>query len=184
MLQQTSLKVSSVSQKAGNVAVLPSTLDKAGITVPPESPYPRSSKSRQRTPPSSGSKKTPTVLSEISTPVSPFGSPPPPNPTTPGNVSRLQGLLRSTKWHRTSNSGSELELVPVVKKLDEIAGYENIFRDSKMSIKLPNRVPDIIPPIRDRNKKDGTNVAMSVIGNSHNDGNSVMSSVAKEKHKN
>ena len=57
MLQQTSLKVSSVSQKAG-------------ITVPQESPYPRSSKSRQCTPPPSGSKKTPTVLSDISTPVS------------------------------------------------------------------------------------------------------------------
>jgi len=180
MLQQTSLKVPSASQKAGNVAVLPSTPDKAGITVPRESPYPRSSKSRQRTPPSSGSKKTPTAPSEISTPVSPFGSPPPPNPTTPGNVSRLQGLLRSTKRHRTSSSGSEPELVPVVKKLDEIAGYENIIRDSKMGIKLPNRVPDIIPPIRDRNKKDGTNIAVSVIGNSHNDSNSVMSSVAKE----
>jgi len=179
MLQQTSLKVSSVSQKAGNVALLPSTPDKAGITVPRESPYPRSSKSRQRTPPSSGSKKTPTVPSEISTPVSPFGSPPPPNPT-PGNMSRLQGLLRSTKRHRTSSSGSEPELVPVVKKLDEIAGYENIIRDSKMGIKLPNRVPDIIPPIRDRNKKDGTNVPVPVIGNNHNDSNSVMSSVAKE----
>jgi hypothetical protein len=31
-------------------------------------------------------------------------------------VSRLQGLLRSTKRHRTSSSGSEPELVPVVKK--------------------------------------------------------------------
>jgi cyclin T len=95
-------------------------------------------------------------------------------------VSRLQGLLRSTKCHRTSSSGFELELVPVVKKLDEIAGYENIICDSKMGIKLLNRVPDIIPPIRDRNKKDGTNIAVSVIGNSHNDSNSVMSSVAKE----
>jgi hypothetical protein len=166
MLQQTSLKVSSVSQKAGNVALLPSTPEKAGITVPQESPYPRSSKSRQRTP-SSGSEKTPTVLSDISTPVSPFGSPPPPNPTTPGNASRLQGLLRSRKRHRTSSSSSKLELVPVVKNLDEIAGYENIICDSKMGIKLPNRVQDIIPPIRDSNKKDGTNVAASVSEDHH-----------------
>ena len=62
-------------------------------------------------------------------------------------MSRLQGLLRSRKRHRTSSSGSQPELVPVVKKLDEIAGYENIIRDSKMGIKLPNRFPDIIPPI-------------------------------------
>jgi len=48
-----------------------------------------------------------------------------------------------------------------------IAGYENIIHDSKMGIKLPNRVPDIIPPIRDRNKKDGTNVTVSVSEDHH-----------------
>jgi hypothetical protein len=64
--------------------------------------------------------------------------------------------------------------------LDEIAGYENIIRDSKMGIKLPNRVPDIIPPIRDRSKKDETSAAVSVIGSSQNSINSVMSSVSKE----
>ena len=122
-------------------------------------------KYRPRSP--SRSKKTPTVLSDVSTPVSPFGSPPPPNPTTPGNASRLQGLLRSRKRHRTSSSSSKLVLVPVVKKLDEIAGYENIIHDSKMGIKVPNRVPDIIPTIRDRNKKDGTNVAVSVSEDHH-----------------
>jgi cyclin T len=64
--------------------------------------------------------------------------------------------------------------------LDEIAGYENIIRDSKMGIKLPNRVPDIIPPIRDRSKKEDTTVAASAIGSSHNSSNSVVCSVAKE----
>lgn len=180
VLPHTSLKVSSGSQKGGNIASVPITPDKAGTTVLRESPHPRSSKSRQRTPPSSGSKKTPVPLSDIpSTPLSPFGSPPPPTPATPGSASKLQGSLKATSRHRTSSSSSEPELVPVVKKLDEIAGYENIIRDSKMGIKLPNRVPDIIPPIRDRSKKDEVNVGASAIGSSHNS-NSMMSSVAKE----
>ncbi|XP_021916696.1 cyclin-T isoform X3 [Zootermopsis nevadensis] len=181
MLLQTSLKVFSGSQKGGTVASLPITPDKAGTTALRELSHPRSSKSRQRTPPSSGSKKIPAPLPEIpSTPLSPFGSPPTPTPTTPGSASKLQGSLKATKRHRTSSSSSEPELVPVVKKLDEIAGYENIIRDSKMGIRLPNRVPDIIPPIRDRSKKDETVVAASAIGSSHNSNNSVMSSVGKE----
>ncbi|PNF27182.1 hypothetical protein B7P43_G07853 [Cryptotermes secundus] len=180
MLSQTPSNVSNGSQKSGTVASLPNVPEKTGTAVLRESPYPRSSKSRQRTPPTSGNKKTPASLPEIqTTSVSSFGSPPPPTPTTPGNASKTQGSLRATRRHRTSSSSSEPELVPVVKKLDEIAGYENIIRDSKMGIKLPNRVPDIIPPIRDRNKKDETNVATSATGNNHSS-SSVMSSVAKE----
>lgn len=178
MLPQTPSNISCGSQKSGTVASLPNVPDKTGTPVQRESPYSRSSKSKQRTPPPSGNKKTPASLPEIlSAPVSPFGSPPPPTPTTPN---KTQGSLRATRRHRTSSSSSEPELVPVVKKLDEIAGYENIIRDSKMGIKLPNRVPDIIPPIRDRNKKDETSVAASATGNNHNSSSSVMLSVAKE----
>ena len=132
------LEVEESPVKAKPNAVTP---EKAGSSVPKES---RNKSTRQKTPPSSTSKKTPsTPVSETpTTPVSSFGSPP-----LPGSASKL----RSTNRHRTSSSSSEPELVPVVKKLDEIRGYENIIRDSRIGIKIPNRVPDIILPIRDRN---------------------------------
>nr|CAD7397816.1 unnamed protein product [Timema poppensis] len=123
-----------------------------------ESPYPqRSAKSsKQRTPPSAGRKpalqESPNIPHSGGGMTSPFGSPPPPMPVTPGKT----GSNLRTSRHRTSSSSSEPELVPVVKKLDDIAGYENILREAKMGagIKLPGRVPDIIQPIRDRRKED------------------------------
>ncbi|XP_063217677.1 cyclin-T isoform X1 [Bacillus rossius redtenbacheri] len=132
-----------------------------------ESPYPqRSAKSKQRTPPSSVRRppllETPTIppVSSGGGLTSPFGSPPPPLPTTPGKPSAANNpsaSLRTTR-HRSSSSSSEPELIPVVTKLDDIAGYENIIHETK--IKLPGRVPDIIQPIRDRKKDEsvhGTN---------------------------
>nr|CAD7393828.1 unnamed protein product [Timema cristinae] len=123
-----------------------------------ESPYPqRSAKSsKQRTPPSAGRKpalqESPNIPHSGGGMTSPFGSPPPPLPVTPGKT----GSNLRTSRHRTSSSSSEPELVPVVKKLDDIAGYENILREAKLGtgIKLPGRVPDIIQPIRDRRKED------------------------------
>lgn len=107
-------------------------------------PHKKSSSWNTKTPPSSGKRTTdtpqlPTTQTTIPPPISPFGSPPPPKLPTPSSMKRS----------RTSSSGSEPELRPVVKKLDQISGFENIIRDSKMGIKLP-KVPDIIQPICDR----------------------------------
>jgi hypothetical protein len=165
MFPQTPLNVSNGSQKSETVASLPNVPTKTGTTVLRESPCPQGSKSRQGTLPSSGIKKA----------AAPLPASPP-----PGNSSKTQGFLRATRGHRTSCSSSKPELVPVVKKSDEIPGYENMTYQSKMDIRLYNRVPDIIPPIQDRNKKDKTSAAASGIGNNHNGSNSVMSSVAKE----
>ncbi|XP_068083747.1 cyclin-T isoform X2 [Anabrus simplex] len=151
------------------------TPEKGGHTLRErESPYPHRQK-RQRTPPSSGKKQPlpppppppppppvvpvqemPTPVSPSSGIMSPFGSPPP-TPTTPGKVLPSTGTpvsSRITTRNRTSSSSSEPELVPLVTKLDQMAGYENIIRDSRMSIKLPGPVPDIIQPIRDRKTEE------------------------------
>lgn len=106
-------------------------------TTPPKKTWPTKS------PPGSGKKLTDTPQlpnSSVPTAVSPFASPPP--KLTPGSLRK----------HRNSSSGSEPELRPVVKKLDQISGFENIIRDSKMGIKLP-KVPDIIQPICDRSSE-------------------------------
>ncbi|GLV36307.1 Cyclin T [Carabus blaptoides fortunei] len=130
------------------------TLDEPGLLSPPppkktsslfspeKTPPHKKSSWNTKTPPSSGKRTTDTpqlpTTNAIPPPISPFGSPPPKLPTP-----------SSMKRSRTSSSGSEPELRPVVKKLDQISGFENIIRDSKMGIKLP-KVPDIIQPICDR----------------------------------
>ncbi|KAK7792973.1 hypothetical protein R5R35_007617 [Gryllus longicercus] len=143
-----------------------------------ESPYGPRSK-RQRTPPSASKKSesssaqpvAPQVpLGDLGTPppppppppvalLSPFGSPPvAPSvtssgaPATPGKSVTTSG--RSSRL-RTSSSSSEPELVPLVTKLDQIAGFQNI--GNSMSIRLPDvsgrlpdtRVPELITPFRD-----------------------------------
>lgn len=114
-------------------------------TTPPKKTWPN------KTPPS-GSKRVNDIPqlpnNTIPQALSPFASPPP--KPTPGSLRR----------HRNSSSGSEPELRPVVKKLDQISGFENIIRDSKMGIKLA-KVPDIIQPICDRSSESPAETSIS-----------------------
>lgn len=124
----------------------------------PEKTTPPKKNWTMKTPPSTGKRTsdTPTLPNNTTVPpvVSPFTSPPP--KLTPGQLKR----------HRSSSSGSEQngsglpELRPVVKKLDQISGFENIIRDSKMGIKLP-KVPDIIQPICDRSSDNIAETSIS-----------------------
>lgn len=131
----------------------PSLPDDPGLLSPPpkrqpslfspEKTTPPKKNWSTKTPPSTGKRLTDTPqlpTSTIPTAISPFASPPP--KPTPEQLRR----------HRSSSSGSEPELRPVVKKLDQISGFENIIRDSKMGIKL-HKVPDIIQPICDRSSE-------------------------------
>ncbi|KAK4884167.1 hypothetical protein RN001_000438 [Aquatica leii] len=64
------------------------------------------------------------------------------------------------KRNRTSSTNSEPELRPVIKKIDQVQGFENIMRDSSIGIKL-HQVPDIITPIPD-GKQDKVNIQGSI----------------------
>ncbi|KAF5297905.1 hypothetical protein FQA39_LY11890 [Lamprigera yunnana] len=64
------------------------------------------------------------------------------------------------KRNRTSSTNSEPELRPVMKKIDQIQGFENIMRDTSIGIKL-HQVPDIITPIPD-GKQDKVNIQGSI----------------------
>lgn len=89
---------------------------------------------------------------------SPEKSPPPKKPNLPIKTSPIK-----TENHNTSSSSSsslldsstsnkrassEPELRPVMKKIDQVEGYENIMRNSTVGIKI-HQVPDIITPIKD-----------------------------------
>lgn len=117
----------------------------------PEKTTPPKKNSSTKTPPTA-KKNSDSQLpnSTIPTSVSPFNSPPP-KLTAPGLFN---------KRHRSSSSSSEPELRPVVRKLDQISGFENIIRDSKVGIKLP-KVPDIIQPICDRSNELPTETSIS-----------------------
>ncbi|KAF5300878.1 hypothetical protein FQR65_LT09040 [Abscondita terminalis] len=66
----------------------------------------------------------------------------------------------SGKRNRTSSTNSEPELRPVIKKIDQVQGFENIMRDTSIGIKL-HQVPDIITPIPD-GKPDKVNIQGSI----------------------
>lgn len=145
VIQQPSLS-SSLDEPADMFSIPPPSKKISSLFSPEKTP-PQSSNSKKPwddRPSSPNSTKTQvTPSTSIAPPISPFGSPPPMQPHP-----KLQAPT-SLRRSRTSSSGSEPELRPVVKKLDQISGFENIIRDSKMGIKLA-KVPDIIQPICDR----------------------------------
>ncbi|RZC05012.1 cyclin-T [Asbolus verrucosus] len=53
------------------------------------------------------------------------------------------------KRARNYSTGSEPELRPVMKKIDQVEGFENLLRDSTIGINKLHQVPDIITPITD-----------------------------------
>ncbi|XP_071446141.1 cyclin-T isoform X2 [Hetaerina americana] len=123
--------------QSSNVALSESS---AGSMAAPPAPLPHTAVQPPSTPP-------PT------TPLTPMGG----LPTTPTSTSGTPGRFLRIR-HRTTSSGSEPELVPVVQKLETIPLYEAIFRETSGTagnssvggIKLPGRVPELIQPIRDR----------------------------------
>lgn len=78
-----------------------------------------------------------------------------------------------------SSSGSDAELRPVMKKIDQVEGFENLMRDSSIGVNKFHQVPDIITPISD--KKPPSNYVkdtkppdvISTLG----DGNSVVNGI-------
>lgn len=64
------------------------------------------------------------------------------------NLPHTSNILDSSKRSRTV-SGSEPELRPVMKKIDQVEGFETLMRDSSIGIKNLHQVPDIITPITD-----------------------------------
>ncbi|XP_063370822.1 basic proline-rich protein isoform X1 [Cydia amplana] len=71
----------------------------------------------------------PAILSPFSSPPAP-APPPPPAPAPP------------PRPRQRVPSNSEPELVPVVKKLDETPGYENVLRDSQRGAAIRTRPPE------------------------------------------
>lgn len=104
------------------------------VRQPRESPYPSRTKSSTMPHPVVPNRQ------RTSTPLSPLSSP-------PGIPSR------SSKRNRTNSSSSE-ELVPVVKKIDQIPGYESVSISG--GIKLPGQVPEMIQPFRDRRREESS----------------------------
>lgn len=91
---------------------------------------------RQKTPPLKHVMDIPTTpsTSHVPTTISPFNSP------SDDTVE---------KRNRTVSSSSEPELRPVMKKIDQVEGFENLLRDPSIGIKVNHQVPDIITPIAD-----------------------------------
>lgn len=146
VLQQPSL--SSALDEPADIFSIPPPSKKISSLFSPEKTPPQSSNNKKSwddrtSSPNTTKPSTVAPSTSIPPPISPFGSPPPMQPHP-----KLQ-TPTSLRRSRTSSSGSEPELRPVVKKLDQISGFENIIRDSKMGIKL-GKVPDIIQPICDR----------------------------------
>lgn len=48
---------------------------------------------------------------------------------------------------RTSSTNSEPELRPVMKKIDEMQGFENIMRDSSIGLKAHGKAPEVVAPV-------------------------------------
>lgn len=59
------------------------------------------------------------------------------------------GSPSENKRVRNYSTGSEPELRPVMKKIDQVEGFENLMRDSTIGINKLHQVPDIITPITD-----------------------------------
>ncbi|KAI4467091.1 cyclin [Holotrichia oblita] len=92
-------------------------------------------KSPQKTPPHKLLTDLPTTPSTSHIPpISPFNSP--------------DGIVEKHR-NRTASSSSEPELRPVMKKIDQVEGFENLLRDPSIGIKVNHHVPDIITPIPD-----------------------------------
>lgn len=129
------------------IVVLPiNPVKKPSLFSPEKSPPHKKSKTT-KTPPSSG-KKSAEIVPTIA----------PALPSTPTFESPLNSA--NSKRSRTSSTNSEPELRPVLKKIDQIQGFENLMRDSSIGIKL-HQVPDIITPISDV-KQEKVNIQSSI----------------------
>lgn len=73
-------------------------------------------------------------VSEISTPLSPLSSP-------------------VNKRSRNYSSSSEPELRPVMKKIDQVQGFENLVRDNTIGMDKIHHVPESVPPLSDIKKE-------------------------------
>lgn len=125
--------------------------EEPGLITPPKQRQPSLFSPEKTTPPKKQWPKSPPSGKKLSdTPPAFRVASNPQTKPTPGSLRR----------HRNSSSSSEPELRPVVKKLDQISGFENIIRDSKMGIKLP-KVPDIIQPICDRSSEKPAETSIS-----------------------
>ena len=60
----------------------------------------------------------------------------------------------SSKRARNYSTGSEPELRPVMQKIDQVEGFENLMRDSTIGINKLHQIPDIITPITDVVKQE------------------------------
>lgn len=103
----------------------PIVTKKPSLFSPEKSPPPAVVHSKQKTPP--------LYASHIPATISPFNSP----------------EMPAEKRNRTVSSSSEPELRPVMKKIDQVEGFENLLRDPSIGIKVNHQVPDIITPIPD-----------------------------------
>lgn len=80
-------------------------------------------------------------MGEISTPLSPLSSP-------------------VNKRSRNYSSSSEPELRPVMKKIDQVQGFENLVRDNTIGMDKIHHVPDTVTPLPDV-KKESNEVRVS-----------------------
>lgn len=71
------------------------------------------------------------------------------NSSIPDSLSPFKSpIFGETKRHRNMSSSSEPELRPVMPKIDQVEGFENILRENTIGINS-HQVPDIILPISD-----------------------------------
>uniref|UniRef100_V5GSG4 Cyclin-T1 n=1 Tax=Anoplophora glabripennis TaxID=217634 RepID=V5GSG4_ANOGL len=73
-------------------------------------------------------------VTEISTPLSPLTSP-------------------VNKRSRNYSSSSEPELRPVMKKIDQVQGFENLVRDNTIGMDKIHHMPDVVTPLSDVKKE-------------------------------
>ncbi|KAH0814004.1 hypothetical protein GEV33_008787 [Tenebrio molitor] len=78
-------------------------------------------------------------------------------------LSPLESPTNNTTNKRVRNysTGSEPELRPVMKKIDQVEGFENLMRDSTIGINKLHQIPDIITPITDVVKQEEPPISFS-----------------------
>lgn len=96
--------------------------------------------------------------------ISPILDKKPETPVTPV-FSPFSSPIAITRDRNLSTSSSEPELRPVIKKIDQVEGFENIMRDNTIGINKISQAHDLITPIPPVKSELKTEVKMNSVNN-------------------
>ncbi|KYB26727.1 hypothetical protein TcasGA2_TC031193 [Tribolium castaneum] len=99
--------------------------------------------------------KKPSLFSPEKSPIKSEKKSPSPLPVkSEPMLSPLESPTNVSKRARNYSTSSEPELRPVLKKIDQVEGFENLMRDSTIGINKLHQIPDIITPITDVKREE------------------------------